>query len=90
MTEEQISQLKLKLEELHKWPDIYMFKFIIPVDEAKKHKVVSTFSETAEIRFKESSKGTYTSVTIKERCPSAEYVVDKYVQLKDVEGLISL
>jgi len=90
MNEDQLSQLKLKLDELHKWPDVYMFKFIIPIDEEKKAKVVKTFSDTAKITFRESSKGTFLSITVLERCLDGDYVINKYRNLQGVEGLISL
>ena len=90
MNEDQLSQLKLKLDELHTWPDLYMFKFIIPLNEEKKAKVVSTFSDAAKITFKESSKGTFISITVVERCLSGDYVIDKYRNLQGIEGLISL
>ena len=44
----------------------------------------------AQINTRDSSKGTYTSVSIKVMMPSPEAVIEKYKQVSRVEGVISL
>jgi putative lipoic acid-binding regulatory protein len=90
MTPAQQKQLKDKLEEHHTWPSVYMFKFIVKNEGEKVKELLAFFGETAKIEFKESKKGTYKSVTIKEAMLSAEAVVNRYFELNGLEGLISL
>jgi hypothetical protein len=35
MDEEHINRLRERLNEIHRWPSIYMFKFILPTDEER-------------------------------------------------------
>lgn len=86
---------KIKLLETlnanHSWPSVYMFKFIIPSDSSKIARLESIFNaETAEIRSRESNKGKYTSVTIKELMLSAEGVLEYYALASKIEGVIAL
>jgi putative lipoic acid-binding regulatory protein len=44
----------------------------------------------AEISSRDSSKGTYTSISINVRMKSPEAVIEKYKKVSKVEGVISL
>jgi len=89
--EQKYEKLKLQLEEGFEWPTLYMFKFIIPADNERLAQVESLFdSEEAIINTRESSKGNFISVTVKEMMMSPQRVIDRYVQAESIEGLISL
>ncbi|WP_417610007.1 DUF493 family protein [Owenweeksia hongkongensis] len=89
--EEKYEKLKIQLEEGFEWPTLYMFKFIIPADNAKLAQIESLFnSKEAQINTRESSKGNFISVTVKEMMMSPQRVIDRYVESESIEGIISL
>lgn len=81
------------LEQLNKdlnWPSVYMFKFIIPADNHKIALVQSKFSDEAVLTQKESSKGNYISITVKEVMLNPTSVIEKYQEMEGIEGLMIL
>lgn len=90
MEEEHIERLRARLNEIHIWPSIFMFKFILPSDEARLTQLKLIFGESAEIRERLSSKGNYTSVTVREMMLSADDIFDRYRRAKDIKDIISL
>ncbi|AEV31435.1 DUF493 family protein [Owenweeksia hongkongensis] len=89
--EEKYEKLKIQLEEGFEWPTLYMFKFIIPADNEKLAQIESLFnSKEAQINTRESSKGNFISVTVKEMMMSPQRVIDRYVESESIEGIISL
>ncbi len=78
---------KEKLEGTHKFPTLYMFKFIVP--EAKADEVKALFPLN-EVALKPSSKGTYVSVTAKTMMPSSDAVIEVYGKAHQIEGIIAL
>jgi hypothetical protein len=89
-TDEQFDKLKEVLNKHTTWPTVYMFKFIIPADNKKIALVESKFSETAIISQHESATGKYISITVKEVMLNADSIIEKYKEMKGIEGLISL
>lgn len=84
-------RLKEQLLKDTSWPAPYLYKFIVPSDLEKIARIESIFDGLdALIKTKDSSKGTYTSVSIKVRMTSPEAVIEKYIQVSSVEGVISL
>jgi putative lipoic acid-binding regulatory protein len=67
-----------------------MFKFIIPAENRKIALIESKFSETAIISQHESATGKYVSITVKDVMLNAEAVIEKYKEMKGIEGLIAL
>jgi hypothetical protein len=90
MEEEHIERLRARLNEIHIWPSVFMFKFILPTDEARLTQLKLIFGESAEIRERLSSKGNYTSVTVREMMLSADDIFDRYRRAKDIKDIISL
>jgi putative lipoic acid-binding regulatory protein len=90
MDEEKMKQLKKVLDEQNQWPAIFMFKFIIPTDDAKLITLKKIFGESAEIKTRLSGKGNYTSVTVKEMMLDADSIFERYRSAADIEGIISL
>jgi putative lipoic acid-binding regulatory protein len=83
---------KLKQQlELMEWPNLYLYKFIIPNENEKLAQVTALFNfETAEISYHESGKGNYVSVSVKEVAVSVEQIIEKYQKASEIKGVISL
>jgi putative lipoic acid-binding regulatory protein len=89
--EEFYSRLKEQLEQDTHWPAPYLYKFIVPTDAAKIQQIEDIFNNMgAVINSKQSKKGTYTSVSINVRMPNPAKVIEKYIEVSAVEGVISL
>ena len=84
-------KLKSNLEETTKFPSKYMFKFIIPTDEAKSEQIKVIFNYLgAVISTKPSKTGKYKSLTVLVTMQSADDIIKKYKEVSEVEGVISL
>lgn len=80
-------KFKQLLDEHYQWPDTYTFKFIVPIaqlDLTKKILFGFTISE------KESSKGSYVSVTATKKFNCADEIMIVYQKMAVVEGVVSL
>ncbi len=86
------ASLKEKLEETSTWPSVYLYKFIVPGSNEKIAQIEEIFDNLeAEISTKNSSKGTYTSVSVKVIMASPEAVIEKYKTVGEVvKGVIAL
>ena len=68
-----------------------MFKFIVKSDLKKIAQIESLFqSEEAEITRKESSKGAFISISIKEVMLSADEIISVYEKASSIDGVITL
>ena len=84
-------KLKKSLKNDTQWPALYLYKFIVPSNESKIATIEAIFANAnAEITKRNSSKGTYTSVSIKVKMKSPDTVIEKYKKVSKVEGVISL
>lgn len=83
-------QFKVKLEQEHTFPSVYMFKFIIPADNKKMALVEALFTEEAEVLQKASSSGKYISITSKQVVMSADEIIEIYKKATKIEGLMAL
>lgn len=88
--ENSYQSLKEKLIATTNWPTVYMFKFIIPADNRKLALLERIFDGDNKITKRESKKGNYLSLTIKEVMTSADEVIKKYKKAEKIEGIISL
>jgi hypothetical protein len=78
---------KEKLDQQHKWPDIYVFKFVVPIgraDEFNSEFPGEPFHE------KTSKAGNYVSYTLRKQLHSSDEVVEMYLKARKIEGLIAL
>jgi len=90
-TQEFYERLRSQLEEDTQWPSLYLYKFIVPAELEKIAEVRSVFDGSdAEIATRDSKKGNYTSVSVKVTMDSPEEVIEKYLEVSKVEGVISL
>ena len=96
MTEEEktkdfYDRLREQLENDTAWPTDYLFKFIVPASLEKIAEIEAIFDNmNAEMQTRDSSKGTYTSISVKVNLDSPDAVIEKYLQVSKVEGVISL
>ena len=91
MTNSDFERIRKSLDDYHDWPAVYMFKFIVPSDNKKIALVEALFdSKTAQIRSKQSTKGNYTSITVREVMTNVDSVMNCYREAAKIEGLIAL
>lgn len=90
-TNDFYARLTQQLKDDTSWPAPYLFKFIVPASLERIAEIGAIFNNMeAEIQTRDSSQGNYTSVSIKVHMHSPEAVVEKYLQVSKVEGVISL
>jgi hypothetical protein len=78
---------KEKLDNEHKWPTTYMFKFVVPSTKVSELKAILS---TETLQAKPSKNGKYVSFTLKKYMNSSDEVVEIYMKTKQIEGLIAL
>lgn len=84
-------RLKQELLNTSEWPSTYLYKFIIPTDPEKLAKIKDLFDNTgAVIESRESRNGKYTSLSITVHLEDPDQVIEKYIEVGKVEGVISL
>lgn len=84
-------ELRKKLEEsITSFPYIYMFKFIIKSDNKTMALVEVIFDDDAVIIQKQSTKGNYISITVKQVILSVDEIISIYERAAAIEGVISL
>lgn len=89
--EEFYAKLKIQLADTSIWPAPYLYKFIVPSDEVKVTQIETIFNHSgAVITKKESRTGKYTSVSVNVRMKDPDAVIEKYKEVGQVEGVISL
>lgn len=76
--------------ELQEWPDVFLFKFIIPNEPETLAKTTALFDETSEIRLHPSKNGKYVSISVKEMMLNVQSIIDKYEKATLIKGLIAL
>jgi len=90
-SEEFYVRLKQELTDSTQWPAEYLYKFIVPSDTEKVQQVENAFNSMgAVIETTQSKTGKYTSISINVRMKDPQSVIDKYIQLSGIEGIISL
>lgn len=90
-TAEFYERLLGQLRDDTTWPSPYLYKFIVPASLEKIAEIEAVFNNMeARIETRDSSKGNYTSVSVRVVMESPEAVVEKYQEVSKVEGVISL
>lgn len=90
-TEEFYVRLKQELANTSLWPSEYLYKFIVPSDLKKIVQIESAFNNMgAVIKTKQSKTGKYTSVSVDVQMKNPEAVIEKYIEVSGIEGIISL
>ena len=89
--EDFYDRLRIELNNTNVWPAEYLFKFIVPTDKENIDKVENAFDGIgAIIVTKKSRTEKYTSISIDVQMQSAQDVIDKYLAVSTIEGIISL
>lgn len=90
-TQEFYKNLKEKLTTSTDWPSEYLYKFIVPSDAEKIKSIEAAFDNMgAVIKTNQSKTAKYTSVSINVQMKDPDTVIEKYVLISDIEGVISL
>ena len=90
-SQEFFVRLRAELEKSTEWPSLYLFKFIVPTDRDKIEAVENAFNGLgAVITTTKSKNGTYTSVSVNVQMEGPDHVIEKYIAVYEIEGIISL
>ncbi len=90
-TEEFYNRLKIELGNTSEWPSEYLYKFIIPTDIKKIQELENAFDNMGAVIVTHQSKtAKYTSLSVNVMMESPEAVVEKYLLVSNIKGLISL
>lgn len=90
LNEETKDRLLQRLNAVHEWPSVYMFKFIFEPDRERLESVTALFPPEVEMLRKYSAGGKYLSLTVREVMMNAEEVVDRYNKASGIQGVIVL
>jgi uncharacterized protein len=90
MNDDAKIRLKERLNEVHQWPSVYMFKFIFEPEAERLTAVLALFTPEAEVLRKYSTGGKYLSITAQEVMMSADEVVERYERASSIPGVIVL
>jgi len=90
-TEEFYVRLKDELRSTSNWPSLYLYKFIVPTDASKIITIENEFDNMgAVINTTKSKSGKFTSVSVNVLMEDPEHVIEKYIAVSNIEGIISL
>jgi putative lipoic acid-binding regulatory protein len=90
MATPNFDDLRKKLDETQTYPTVYMFKFIMGAEHRKIALIENIFGEDAEIYTKESDKGKYISITVKEVVMSTDEIISIYDKASQIDGVMFL
>ena len=76
--------------ELEEWPNVYLFKFIVPNTSENIALTTALFSDSSDISMHESSTGKFVSVSVKELMLDVDSIIDKYRDATKIKGLMAL
>ena len=80
-------QLKTRLDAVHDWPSIYVFKFVVAQDQRE---ALLKLVPIGKIEEKLSRTGKYISVSIKAHIASSDAVIQVYERTSRIEGIVTL
>ncbi len=86
---ETFDSLRAQLELLE-WPNVYLFKFIMPNDKIKIAQITALFDSNAQLSLHPSGKGNYTSISVKTVMLSVDEIITIYKLASAIEGVITL
>ena len=90
-TEEFYDRLKVELDVSNTWPAEYLFKFIVPAIGDNVERVQLAFDcMGAVIKTRKSKTGKFTSISVDVTMKNAQEIVDKYLEVSTIKGIISL
>lgn len=89
MSEDPYKSLRVQLEQ-EEWPNVFLFKFIIPNNPETLAKTAALFDEGADIAMHPSRNGNYVSISVKEMMLDVDSIIEKYEKATKIKGLIAL
>jgi putative lipoic acid-binding regulatory protein len=90
-TEEFYTRLKVELDMSNTWPALYLFKFIVPSENDNVVRVEQAFDcMGAVIKTTKSKTGKFTSISVDVQVKDSQEVVDKYLEVSTIKGIVSL
>lgn len=90
-TEDFYKRLKSELETSTSWPSQYLYKFIVPSTGNNVDRVQNAFNAMGAIIHTNKSKtGKFTSLSIEVTMEDPQSVINKYLEVSDIEGIVSL
>jgi putative lipoic acid-binding regulatory protein len=90
-TEEFYERLKVELDMSNTWPALYLFKFIVPTESDNVIRVELAFDcMGAIIKTRKSKTGKFTSISVDVQVKGSQEIVDKYLEVSTIKGIISL
>jgi hypothetical protein len=90
-TEEFYTRLKVELDMSNTWPALYLFKFIVPSENDNVVLVEQAFDcMGAVIKTTKSKTGKFTSISVDVQVKDSQEVVDKYLEVSTIKGIVSL
>lgn len=89
MSSDTFEKLRAQLE-LQEWPNVYLFKFIVPNTPKSIAQATALFSDVSEMNFNESKTGKYVSVSVKEMMMDVDSIIEVYARAAQIEGIVSL
>ena len=90
-THDFYERLRVELDNSNTWPAEYLFKFIVPTTEQNILEVENAFNNIgAIIKTTASKTGKFTSISIDVAMNDATTIIEKYQQLSNIKGIVSL
>ena len=90
MSQDPFKGLREKLEE-RPWPNLYLFKFIVPADVKSIAATEALFdSNVAQVELRQSKTGKFVSVSAKEMMMDVDSIIARYEKAVQIEGLMAL
>lgn len=90
-TEEFYARLKVELDMSNTWPALYLFKFIVPTVADNVVRVEQAFDcMGAVIKTRKSKTGKFTSVSVDVQIKDSQEIIDKYLEVSTIKGIVSL
>jgi hypothetical protein len=90
-TEEFYIRLKEELDRSNTWPALYLFKFIVPTVDDNVERVENAFDGMgAVIKTTKSKTAKFTSISVDVQMKSSQEIIDKYLQVSTIKGIVSL
>ena len=87
--EDPYLSLRKQLEQ-EEWPNVYMFKFIVPNTSEKVALTMELFNNESDITMHESSTGKFISITAKELMLDVDSIIKIYEESTKIKGLMAL
>ncbi len=90
-TQEFYDRLKVELDLSTTWPALYLFKFIVPSLQDNIERVEQAFDcMGAVIKTTKSKTGKFTSISVDVQMKDSQEIIEKYIEVSSIEGIISL